>query len=162
MFNKITLVVLALLLMATPVFAAPAVGELLAQARTAWQAGHFDQAEEAFRQAIAADPDSSDAHARLASFYLSRQRSGDAIAEYQDAIINDPENAKLFVGLAIAYLHQQSYGMAQAMVARALELNPGLANARKLSEYVEAKQRLISEAHGGEHPASTSMDAGEK
>ena len=162
MFKKITWVIPAMLLMVAPVSAAPGVAEHLAEARTAWQAGHFDQAENAFKQAIAADPESSDAHARLAAFYLSRQRAGDAIAEFQDAIINDPENAQLFVGLAIAYLHQQSYGMAQAMVSRALELNPALSNARKLSEYVDAKQRLVSEAHGGEQPLSTSMDAEKK
>lgn len=154
MRNSISSLLLTMFLLASPVYAAPTTGELLTQANTAWKAGRFDQAEDAFKQAVALAPESSEPYARLGAFYLSRHRAGEAIGQFQDAITHDPQNAKLFVGLAIAYLHQQSYGMAQEMVARALELNPKLANARKLGEYVTAKQQLLAKVHKGANTAS--------
>ena len=133
---------------ATAAVPGPWVEILLERANQAWQAGQFDRAEAGFKEAVAADPQSSLAHARLASFYLTRQRTEEAISEFQEAITQDPENARLFVGLAIAYLHRQSYGMAQAMVQRALELDPDLANAKKLDQYMTARRKLLAGAPG--------------
>lgn len=148
MSPKIHFLLLCALMSATAAVASPPVEALLDRADQAWRAGQFDQAEAGFKEAVAADPQSSLAHARLASFYLTRRRTEEAISEFQEAITQDPENARLFVGLAIAYLHRRSYGMAQAMVRRALELDPGLANARKLDEYVTARRKLLTEAPG--------------
>ncbi len=134
---------------------------LLQQADAAWKAGDYAAAESAYRQAIPLERDSARAHARLASFYLLRDRPREAVAEYQEAILRDPEDARLFVAIAVAYLHQRSYSMAQAMVQRALELDPGLANARKLQQYVEAKRRASAGASAGA-PASREAGEGER
>gem|GEM_PF-3964295 len=125
------------------------------QAGPGQKAERSAQTEATLEQAIAADPGSSLAHARLAVFYLTRERTDDAIAEFQEAITHDPENAKLFVGLAIAYLHRRSYSMAQAMVERALELDPKLANARKLGEYIDARQLMLAKVHAGGRSGQT-------
>lgn len=148
MRNVFSVILLAGSLLAGSALADSVAADALAQAESAWKTGRFEQAENAFKQALEQYPGASDVHARLAAFYLSRHRVRDAIEQYQQAITLSPENPRLFVGLAIAYLHQQSYSMARAMVGRALELDPDLANARKLSDYVEAKQRLVTEAHG--------------
>ena len=66
--------------------------------------------------------------------------------------MRDPGNARLFLGIAVAYLHQQAYGMAKAMVEQALKLDPNLANAKKLGEYVDAKQQLVAKAHTPQNP----------
>ena len=126
---------------------------LLQRADAAWKAGDFAIAESAYRKAIEAEGDSARAHARLASFYLLRDRPREAIGEYQAAILRDPENARLFVALAVAYLHERSYAKAHAMLQRALELDPNLANARKLEQYMEAKRQASA---GGSSPGAAS------
>lgn len=98
---------------------------------------------------IAAHPEDAAAYQRLAAFYLGRHRAREAIAAYQEAIQRDPENPRLFVGIAIAYLHRQAHAQAKAMIDRALELDPGLANARKLDAYLAAKRKTLAEAHRG-------------
>jgi tetratricopeptide (TPR) repeat protein len=123
--------------------------EVLEHAGAAWKEGRYQEAEKGYKEAIELEGDASRAHARLAAFYLYRQRPDEAIAEYQEAIIRDPENPRLFVAMAIAYMHKQAYGMAQTMVQRALELDPGLANAQKLKAYVTAKQQAMNAIHGG-------------
>ncbi len=71
------------------------------------------------------------------------------IAAYQEAIQRDPENPKLFVGIAIAYLYRQAHAQAKAMIERALELDPGLANACKRDAHLAAKRKTLAEAHRG-------------
>ncbi len=117
---------------------------LLQRADAAWKAGDFATAESAYQKAIQAEGDSARAHARLGSFYLLRDRPHEAIGEYQAAILRDPENARLFVAIAVAYLHERAYDKAHAMLQRALELEPDLANARKLQQYMEAKRQASS------------------
>lgn len=150
-------VVLFLLLggMATAGLAAGVEG-LLQQAAAAWKAKKYDEAEQAYRKAVAAEPESVKAHERLAAFYLSRQRAAEAVPEYQAAIMADPENPRLFLGLSIAYLHQHSYGMAKAMADRALELDPSLKNVAKLQQYIDAKQKVLARAHAAGKAAAGS------
>ncbi len=148
----ISSVTLALFMAIGPVYAGASQTDPMTEAAAAWKEGKFDQAEEAFKRAIAADPEASLPYARLAAFYLSRQRAGDAIAQYQEAITRDPKNARLFVGIAVAYLHEQAYGMARAMVDQAVKLDPALANAKKLRDYVDAKERLLAKAHVAGQP----------
>ncbi len=147
MFYRLIILSLILLTSAAGALAAKDAGDPVSRAGRLWQQGRFEQAEQAFKAALAAEPSSARIHARLAAFYLSRQRADDAIAHYQEAILLEPKNPKLFVGIAIAYLHKQHYGMAQAMVERALELDPSLANAQKLGEYVRARKRMLARAH---------------
>ncbi len=110
-----------------------------------WQQKKFADAELQFKKAIALTPDSSQAHARLAGLYLIQNKTSEAINEYQNAIMEDPQNARLFIGIAIAYLHGQQYEMAQVMVARALELQPDMANAQKLRTYIDAKRQKLAQ-----------------
>lgn len=147
MFMRNVLLLFVLALVSAQASAGDKAADLLKQAGALWQAGKLDEAEQTYKRAVTVNPDSPIAHARLAAFYLSQRRARDAIPQYQEAITLKPRDPRLFVGIAIAYLHQQSYGMAQAMVDRALELDPSLNNARKLGEYVRARQQLVAKAH---------------
>ncbi len=148
--------------MALPLRAQAAADELktlLQRADGAWKAGDLAAAESAYRKAIDVEGDAARAHARLASFYLLNDRPGEAIAEYQAAILRDPENARLFVAIAVAYLHERSNAKAHAMLQRALELEPDLANARKLEQYMEAKRQAAAGGSGpGAAPATGKVE----
>ena len=122
------------------------VTTLLQQGNKAWSEQNMEQAEKDFRKAIELDPDSAQAHAVLAGFLQTMNRGTEAIEEYQTAITLDSENPKLFVALAISYLHQQKYGMAQAVANEALRLDPEMANAKKLVEYIDAKEEVLKRA----------------
>ena len=123
---------------------------LLQQGNSAWSEQKLEQAEQAFRRAIDLDPDSSLAHANLAGLLQSMNRSREAVEEYQTAITLDAENPRLFVALAISYLHLRSYSMAQAMADEALRLDPDMANAKKLVEYIETRGEVIKRASDAE------------
>ena len=122
------------------------VTKLLQQGNKAWSEQNMEQAEKDFRKAIELSPDSAQAHAVLAGLLQTMNRGTEAIDEYQTAITHDSENPKLYVALAISYLHQQRYGMAQAVANEALRLDPEMANARKLVEYIDAKEEVLKRA----------------
>jgi len=119
---------------------------LLQQGNKAWSEQNMEQAEKHFRKAIQINPDSSQAHAVLAGLLQTMNRGREAIDEYQTAITLDPENPRLYVALSISYLHQQRYGMAQAVANEALRLDPEMANAKKLVEYIGAKEEVLKSA----------------
>lgn len=135
------------------VAAADTAGSMVDQGNRYWADNKLDLAEQAYMQAITAEPESLDAHRQLASLYLSQNKTEQAIESYQTAITIDPDNAALFVGICLAYLHQGSFSRSHAMCSRALELDPELENAKKLQAYIDAKVKAInadrSTAHGG-------------
>lgn len=118
-------------------------GDLINLGENLWSQGKLSEAESAFKNALSEAPDSSAAHQRLASLYLTMNKTKEAISEYQNAITLDSENPDLFIGIAIAYLHSRYYNMAQAMVMQAIELNPELAQAQKLKTYIDAKKDTL-------------------
>lgn len=122
------------------------VTTLLQQGNKAWSEQNMEQAEKDFRKAIELNPDSAQAHAVLAGLLQTLNRGTEAIDEYQTAITLDPENPRLYIALSISYLHQQSYGMAQAVANEALRLDPEMANAKKLVEYIGAKEEMLERA----------------
>jgi tetratricopeptide (TPR) repeat protein len=121
--------------------------DLIVSGNTLWSEGKFSEAETSFKKALEGEPASSVAHERLANLYLTQNKTSEAIEEFQNAINDDPENANLFIGIAIAYLHKQYYQMADAMVNRAMQLNPDLTNAQKLKQYIDAKKEVIEQAN---------------
>ena len=145
--NRIVTAILCLLLF-TPVFAESitvSLEEAIKNGDQLWSEKKFEEAEKAYRKASEIDEESSDPYRRLAALYMSQNRTSDAIDAYQDAIVRDTEDATLFIGIALAYLHEQSFTKASLMTQRALQLDPELAQAKKLEEYIVAKQEQIAE-----------------
>jgi Tfp pilus assembly protein PilF len=145
---------------AAPVSNSEEAAKLMEQGNKAWSEQKMDQAEQSFRKALELDPDSSLSHAHLASLLQTMNRGPEAIEEYQTAITLDAENPQLYVALAVVYLHQQSYSMAQAMANEALRLDPELANAKKLLEYVDAKEEVLERAAKAEISGDASASDG--
>lgn len=105
----------------------------------------LNELESELKKAISETPNSSVAHQRLASLYLTQNKAREAISEYQNAITLDSENPKLFIGIAIAYLHMKYYEMAEVMVKQAIEMDPEMDQAKKLKAYIDAKNAAIVE-----------------
>lgn len=97
---------------------------LLAQAFQQWSAGHLDQAQRSYEQAIKADPRSVEAHMKLAGLYITRKDYAAGTTQYQRVIGLDPKNAKAWMGLGIAYLHSGDKSMTRAAWEEALRLEP--------------------------------------
>ncbi len=157
--KKIIISTLTCLFFATALQASP-LDDLIKSGNTFWSQGKLTEAKSEFQKAIDLNPDSSVAHERMANLLLTQNKSVEASKEYQNAIVNDPENAKLFIGLAITYLHQKYYQMAEAMVNQAIEIDPELANAKKLKTYIDAKKERIAQKESGTTDVSMSNGGG--
>jgi tetratricopeptide (TPR) repeat protein len=64
------------------------------------------------------------AHLNRASVYMSMQRYGEAIADYNKAIENNPSNARAHLGRGMARAFQRQYENAIGDVDQAIALNP--------------------------------------
>ncbi|MFK5987051.1 MAG: hypothetical protein QM479_16710 [Pseudomonadota bacterium] len=96
-------------------------------------------------KAINDEPENKKNYANLANMYLANNKTLKAIGAYQDAINHDPDNPKLFAALSIAYLHQSKYSMAKVMAEQAIKLDPEMKHAKKIKEYILAKEEVIAQ-----------------
>ncbi len=90
----------------------------------------LDEAEAAFRQALAVNPDCADAHNNLGILYRLRGRHDRAAACYQEAARCDPLDFRYPTNLGSVYLLQKRRDEALACFRRVLELKPDDAEAR--------------------------------
>jgi cytochrome c-type biogenesis protein CcmH/NrfG len=113
-----------------------------------WSAQQNKQAafEAKMLKGIKENPEEKSNYVNLANLYLANNKTKKAIGAYQEAINHDNSNAKLFAGLSIAYLHQSKYSMAKAMAEQAVELDPEMKHAKKIKEYIIAKEEIIAQA----------------
>ena len=113
--------------------------------------------EAKYLQQIKQNPDDNAAYANLANLYLLHNKTAKAIPAYQEAIIHDGENPKLFAALSIAYLHQSKFAMAKAMADQAVSISPDMAQAKKIQEYIAAKEEAIAQASASDAAMSNGM-----
>ena len=109
------------------------------------QKGAAEQ-EAVYLKQIQDNPDDKAAYALLANLYLIHNKTAKAIPAYQEAIIHDGENPKLFAALSIAYLHQSKFSMAKAMAGQAIQISPDMEGAKKIQQYIDAKEEAIAQA----------------
>ncbi|GEM_PF-3377096 len=121
----------------------------LAQADALAGAGKNAEAETAYQNATQAAPSEAQYPLRLGGFYLSQQRSTDAVAQFQRAIGLDSRNAKAFAALGLAYWHQGDYALAEAALAEALQRDANLPETAKLLTKLKEKN-----SHEKNSPAS--------
>jgi Flp pilus assembly protein TadD len=93
---------------------------------------HPDKASQELEQAIAPDPDFSDAHGDLGVQYARLNRLPDAEAELRRALALDPEDDLHHSNLGWILFWQGRFDEAEASVKRALRLAPGSASAHML------------------------------
>jgi len=86
--------------------------------------GELAKAQQSYETALKADPQSEDAHMKLAGILLAQNKFTDAIQVYKNVIGIAPTNAKAFIGLGIAYLHSGDKSLTKAALEEALRLEP--------------------------------------
>ena len=98
---------------------------LLERGSTFLQVGNLDAAEEAFKKALAIEPDSSRAHLRLGSLYLKRGQKELALQHLERAEKISPEDVSIVNNLGTLYDQLGKYPEAIKQFNRAIELLPG-------------------------------------
>jgi tetratricopeptide (TPR) repeat protein len=83
-----------------------------------------DAAARRFQEAIAADPDSFDAHFFLAKVYTRKSDPEAALKEYGEAIRINPKSADAQFNLGFVYFSQKRYEDAQRQYEKVIELSP--------------------------------------
>jgi tetratricopeptide (TPR) repeat protein len=92
---------------------------------TAWaQFGAYEQALEAWRQALRLAPDLADAHAAMGSVYMTLGCWQEAVRSYQQAILAAPYLLESYYGLGSAYGRLGDYSRAIEAYEQAFQLLP--------------------------------------
>ena len=102
----------------------PDVAGLLAAGERALEAEEWTRAEEQFRAAIAADPDSAAARSKLGAALARQGRLDEAIEAIRGALERNPAYAPAFSNLGNAYRELGRLDDAVAAYRRAIELDP--------------------------------------
>ena len=79
----------------------------------------LEQAEKAFQQAVALDPDAIESHRYLARVYTLRKNYSAAISEFLIAIELDPEDFDTYMVLSSVYVRMKRYDEAQKVLEHA-------------------------------------------
>ena len=93
------------------------------------RARRYDEAEAAFKKALALAPDRLSAHFALADLYLRRNETPKAIARYEEVLKAAPDNVSAYMRLGVIHETAGAFGPAEAMYAKALEHAPDFAPA---------------------------------
>jgi thioredoxin-like negative regulator of GroEL len=126
----------------------------LALGRVALARGAPERAREALERALAAAPDLDAARAQLAAIAVRTGRHGDAIGHYRAALERNERSPELAHALGAALIETGDFDEAASVLARALELAPGLTaarenlsralfNARRFADAAEVERALL-------------------
>jgi tetratricopeptide (TPR) repeat protein len=126
----------------------------LALGRVALARGAPERARESLERALAAAPDLDAARAQLAAIAVRAGRHGDAIGHYRAAFERNERSPELAHALGAALIENGDFDEAASVLARALELAPGLIaarenlsralfNARRFADAAEVERGLL-------------------
>ncbi len=104
------------------------------------------RARELFKQAERLNPNDERPYEAVASLDLSRNRTAEAIRQYQTALRLTPGSPQAELGLAVAYQRQGDPGKAQKYLEAAVGKNPKSAGAQQGLADLCAAQHLYPEA----------------
>jgi len=113
-------------LLASALCAQPAASSeaLLQHAITLQQAGDLDGAIRAYREYLAAEPDSVQARSNLGAALARAGHYDEAIAEYDRALRKSPDNPALLLNVGLAYYKTGRLAEAAARFEQAVSLAP--------------------------------------
>jgi len=108
---------------------------LVRRGRQSLSTGQLDNADKAFRSALAADTGNSAAHRGLAEVARRRGKLDDAVAELQTSL-RSRDSAVTRTVLARIYLEQKKPDSARTELEKALKLAPNYTEAKQLLEHL--------------------------
>jgi eukaryotic-like serine/threonine-protein kinase len=111
-----------------------------------WYGWQFAAAEREFRQALALDPNSSDARHGLARHLMTQGRFEESAREFQRAARLDPFSSVIHTGAGWLEYSRGDYGAAHLALQQSLELFPQFHRAHRLLGLVYERQGLHEEA----------------
>lgn len=91
--------------------------------------GKWDEALQAYRQALAIDPRYGDAYIGMGDAYMSAGKYKEGFAAYEQAVSVAPSNPDAHYSLGAAYNDMAMYGDAFKPFVQAIRLDPGFAEA---------------------------------
>jgi tetratricopeptide (TPR) repeat protein len=103
-------------------------------------ADRLDQAAEAYRDALAKDPDHAESRNALATVYAAQGKSDAAIAEFQKVLQKHPTLPHVHNNLGYAQYLKQDYSAALVNFGQAIALDP--ANSRSFANLALVHQQL--------------------
>jgi Flp pilus assembly protein TadD len=111
-------------------------------------AGHVNDAIAELREGIRVDPHEPEIYIRLGDLLIRMGRDDEAARAYQSALTNREDSIDARTGLGWTYLQKKKFADAKREFARALEVDPGLANlhfymaydCRLMGDYEESNQ----------------------
>ena len=118
------------------------IAEALDVALQYYQAGHWREAEQIYRQIVQADPNRLDGWCYLGSLCMGMGRLDEALVHYQQALRIDPSHAPAHNDLGIIFARQGKVEEASACFQQALQLQPGYVEARNNLDTVRRQQGL--------------------
>jgi tetratricopeptide (TPR) repeat protein len=101
----------------------------------------WDEAEQAYWEAVALDYDNSMARRGLGDVYREKKLFDQAIENYQIVLNNQPNNVDIQYLISLSYYDSHEYENARTASEKALQMNPELAKAENLVRLSEAKQQ---------------------
>jgi tetratricopeptide (TPR) repeat protein len=102
--------------------------------------GRDDEAEQAYRQALATDPDLMAPYYALAAIHMRRNQTDKAIAQYEAALSHKPDQPGLHTILGTILDQQQKPEKSEQHYRKALEIDPEFAPAANNLAYLLAQQ----------------------
>jgi hypothetical protein len=120
----------------------PSYAALVAEGQRQFDRGHGRKAQELFEQALAEQPDGTDALVGLAYAELDRGKMQDAIGSFKRALEQDGSHARAVFGLAESYRQQGNRSAALATFKRFLKLQPSGPDA-------DIARRLVQDLNAG-------------
>ena len=91
-----------------------------------------DEAVEAYRQALAVNPEAAQLHLEIGTLHMKRRRYEEAIVAFQAELKNDPFSVPALARTGEAYFLTGKTNEAQKVSLRAIEINPKSAAAHKV------------------------------
>lgn len=118
-----------LLMLAAPLLSAQA--QTLDQAKALQKAHRYQEANDIFKQLVAAHPDNADYRVAWGRLYLEHWQPGDAQQLFEEALKIKPEHAGAVLGLALIQAEEFG-GKAGELARQALKFDPHLVEAQEL------------------------------
>ena len=102
---------------------------------------NWEDAEEAFRQALKTDPENGFILNNLGLVLYHQDKYADAIRQFEQAVRHDEYNAGRHANLGMAYMAMRQYAKAESSFKKALKLSPNEMEYKDLlNESIEKKK----------------------